>query len=85
MKEKWIIGIHVSNRVKKVSRVQEILTSYGCSIRTRLGLPDTENPTGEESGLILLEMTGDPQEFLRMENALLEIENLEVKKMVFWE
>ena len=82
MSEKWIIGIHVGDRVKEASRVQEILTTFGCSIKTRLGLHDEEDVHGEK-GLILLEMTGNPQEIMKMENALLEIENLEVKKMIF--
>jgi hypothetical protein len=82
MNEKWIIGIQISDRVKEASRVQDILTTFGCSIKTRLGLHDEEDGRGE-NGLIILEMTGNPEEIMKLENALLEVENLEVQRMIF--
>jgi hypothetical protein len=36
-----------------------------------------------KAGLILLELTGDVNEFMKLETALLAIEGLDVKKMVF--
>jgi hypothetical protein len=35
--------------------------------------------------MILLELTGDPKEYIKLENELLKIDGLEVKKMVFVE
>lgn len=84
-KEIWILGIHVSDRVKKAELIQPVLTKFGCTIRTRLGLHDVAEEFSSPTGLILLELTGDPAEFPKLENELLKIEGLEVKKMVFAE
>ena len=84
-KDIWIIGIHISDRVKKAELIQPILTKFGCTIQTRLGLHNVTEEFSSPTGTILLELTGDPQEFMKLENELLKIEGLEVKKMVFQE
>ena len=33
-----IIGIKINDRIKEAGKVQQVLTDYGCSIKTRLGL-----------------------------------------------
>ena len=33
-----IIGIKISNRIEEATKLQEILTNYGCVIKTRIGL-----------------------------------------------
>jgi hypothetical protein len=83
MKEMRIMGIYVNDRVKDVARIQPILTKYGCTIRTRLGLHSTDTDYAEDTGLILLELTGDTEECLRLENELHAIDDLDVQKMVF--
>lgn len=83
MKETWVLGINIMNRETSVSRVQNILAKFGCSIRTRLGLHSTDPAACAGCGLILLELYGDPGEFFKLENELLKIEGVEVKKMVF--
>ncbi len=35
-----IIGISVNNRAAESQQLQEILTKYGCYIKTRIGLHD---------------------------------------------
>jgi hypothetical protein len=83
MKETWIIGIHIPAKSERIEEVQKVLTKFGCSIRTRLGLHDTGRPEGEQGGIILLELTGDPVEFKKLERALRAIPGQEIKKMVF--
>jgi hypothetical protein len=83
MKEIWILGIRITDRVKKVSDVQSILTKFGCIITTRLGLHEVKNDYCDSAGLILLELTGPKEEFVKLENALLKVEGLVVKKMEF--
>lgn len=83
MKETWIMGIRLSDRGHDAIRLQSILTKYGCTIRTRLGLHETDEGTVSTTGLILLELTGDPTEFLKLENELLALEGVTVRKMVF--
>jgi hypothetical protein len=83
MKEIWILGIHITDRLQEVSDVQAILTKFGCTIKTRLGLHEVKDDFCARSGLIILELTGSREEFFKLENELLKIDGLEVKKMVF--
>jgi hypothetical protein len=81
--ETWILGIRIEDRIKSVEPVQSALTKFGCSIRTRLGLHDTGEEGDAAGGIILLELTGDPSEFFKLENELLKIEGVVTKKMIF--
>jgi hypothetical protein len=84
-KDIWILGIHISDRVREAGLIQPVLTKFGCIIRTRLGLHDVGEEFSSPTGMILLELTGDPKEYTKLENELLKIEGLEVKKMIFLE
>ena len=83
MKEVVILGLHITDRVKKVAMVQDVLTKFGCSIKTRLGLHDVHEEYCSSDGLIILELTGDKDEMVKLENALRNIEGLKVQKMTF--
>jgi hypothetical protein len=83
MKEIRVLGIFINDRVKNAEGIQRILSKYGCSIRTRLGLHEVIDEYSIEGGLMLLELTGDRNEWLKLENELLAIDNLEVQKMEF--
>ena len=83
MKEIVILGIHITDRVKEVALVQKVLTNFGCSIKTRLGLHDVEEENSSSDGVIILELTGDNNEFMKLENALNAIEGIKVQKMTF--
>ena len=56
-----VIGIHISDRVHHVPGVQNLLTEYGCSIKTRIGLHTVSETYCSPNGLILLEMAGPEQ------------------------
>jgi hypothetical protein len=83
MKEVRILGVMINDPAKGADKIQGILTKYGCVIRTRLGLHDINNDYAGDTGLMLLELSGDLQECLRLENDLLSIDGIEVQKMVF--
>jgi len=85
MKEIRILGIHLTNRAQTALDVQSALTKFGCSISTRLGLHEAGEERCSTGGLILLELTGAAEEAMKLENELLKIEGVEVKKMVFAE
>jgi len=85
MNTKWILGIYLRNRTHDTVHIQHLLTKYGGSIKTRIGLHDNEDEADPGHGIILLELTGDQREFLKLENELLSLEGIEVKKMVFEE
>jgi hypothetical protein len=83
MSETWILGVRISDRMTEANRVQSILTTFGCSIKTRLGLHEVNEDYCSPGGLLILELSGQREEFFKLENELLRIDGLEVRKMVF--
>ncbi len=80
--ETWILGIRVTDRATEVEQVQSVLSKFGCSVRTRLGLHDLQEGENAPGGIILLELAGDPVEFAKLENELLSIDGVITKKMI---
>lgn len=68
--ERTIMIILVASRTKNAAAVQGILTDWGCSIRTRLGLHDAGADTCSTNGLIILELVGDPARHKELEAKL---------------
>jgi len=78
-----ILGVLIRDRENKSQSVQNLLTKYGCSIKTRLGLHEVDNVSCSSCGLMILELIGDKSEMEKLENELIKIENVEVQKMIF--
>jgi hypothetical protein len=78
-----IIGIKVTPDVSDATQVQSILTMYGNIIRTRLGLNEEVDEKGNRYGIILLELSGDPEQFEMLQRRLERIDGLVVKHMEF--
>ncbi len=76
-----ILGILVGKKHDVVVSVQKLLTTYGCYIRTRLGV--NEVFFGEPAGLIILELTGDKTQHRHLERDLMALKDVHVRKMVF--
>ena len=72
-----IIGIKLDNRLQTAVKFQEVITNYGCEIKTRLGLHKTTNC--ENYGIIILDVEDKSAE--EVSSALSEI--CLVQKMVF--
>ncbi|MBR6722101.1 hypothetical protein IKL64_01450 [bacterium] len=51
-----IIGIQVSNRIEEATKLQEILTEYGCLIKTRIGLHDMGEYKCLNYGVVLIQV-----------------------------
>lgn len=83
MEEKRILGVLITDRKKEAGEVQKVLTKFGCSIKTRLGLHEASDETCSNEGLILLELTGEYKEMDNLEKELENIEGTETKKMTF--
>ena len=83
---KIIMGIELEQRRETAADVQEVLTDYGCFIKTRIGLHSASNQ-GEvcsEKGLIVLELINDSQKQTEeLEEKLTDIEGVNVKKIEF--
>ncbi len=78
-----IVGIYIPQRVKDAAKVQSILTEYGCSIKTRLGLHEVTADNCSNQGLVLLEMTGEVKEMDAMEEKLRKLEGIQIQRMDF--
>lgn len=76
-----IIGIKVKSREDNAIRVQNVLTSHGSIIKTRLGLHEG-NQGGSDYGLILIELYPNA-ELAGIEKDLSSIPGIEVQHMVF--
>lgn len=76
-----ILGIRIEDRVKEAGEVQKVLTQFGCSIKTRLGLHEVSSDLCSSSGLILLELTGLKEEQQKLHDALLKIPGTLIRKM----
>ena len=83
MQKHIILGIHITDRVHHVDAVQQLLTEYGCSIRTRLGLHETDKGFCSPNGLLVLEMTEEETQVNELTQKLNTINGVEVQKMVF--
>jgi len=82
-KETRILGILITDRQKEAGKVQNVLTKYGCTIKTRLGLHEATDDFCSTSGLILLELIGDLSDMDKLEKELVAIEGTQTQKMVF--
>ena len=78
-----IVGIHTQDRLGDVPNIQGVLSKYGCSIRTWLGLHEVQDDFCSTAGLILLDTAGPRDEIDAMVKALDEIEGVDVKTMEF--
>jgi len=76
-----VIGILVERDTDTVKDVQKVLSSYGCCIRTRLGVNESFN--GKPAGLIILELKGDSQQCCFLAKDLCLLKNVYVRTPVF--
>ncbi len=78
-----ILGLHVKNRIKDAGAVQDLLTQYGCNIKTRVGLHEVSGDFCAPNGIMLLELFGDEATCTELQTKLKAVDGLDVKKMVF--
>lgn len=81
---KIIMGIQLQQRHETAIGVQNLLTKYGCFIKTRLGVHQASADSCSEQGLIILEfMDNADKEAKELEKELTGINSVVVKKMEF--
>lgn len=59
---KTILIILIGNRKKSAVKVQQILTGWGCNIKTRLGIHDGVLENCTDHGLLILELVGEEEQ-----------------------
>ena len=83
MAKKVVLGVRVASRAKSAPKLQGVLTKFGCSIRTRVGLHDAGDGRCSPGGLVLLETCGAAKDVAALERSLKTLAGVEVRKMVF--
>lgn len=76
-----IVVIKIEKRNDDAVTVQNILTQYGCCIKTRLGLHDTSDTSCSSEGLVILELTGNTTDQRAMCDALGKLKSVKVKEV----
>ena len=74
--EKTIILIMVGKRRESAVQVQKILTDFGCSIKTRLGIHDGVLDRCSEQGFLMIEFVGDSNEKTGIMEELKKVDNV---------
>jgi hypothetical protein len=83
MAETRVLGILIEDRLAEAVEVQRLLTEYGCSIKTRLGLHEADDTKCSRAGLVLLELCGRTEEWDALESKLAALKGVKVRKMSF--
>lgn len=74
-----IMAIRLPQRVQTAPVFQNILSRYGCNIRTRIGLHDINETYCAPDGIIVLEVIGKDEIISSMLKELEEIKELQIK------
>lgn len=78
-----VLGVQLNHRNNTAPKFQEIITKYGCNIKTRIGLHKVEGNLCSTSGVILLELIGEEETFSALEAEIKTIPDAQVQKMIF--
>lgn len=57
-----VILVKIDHRSSEATKVQDILTEFGCNIKVRLGLHEVSKDYCANDGLIVLEVEGNEDE-----------------------
>jgi len=74
-----ILIITVEKRKKTAHTVQNILTEWGCRIKTRLGIHDGVLDDCSNKGLIILELVGETKDHLELARKLDLLEGVQTR------
>ena len=74
-----VLLVLVSIRKESANTVQKILTEWGCTIKTRLGLHSGVLEECSESGLIFLELAGEQEKRTELARKLNLVKGVQAK------
>lgn len=83
MKETRIIGLLIRDRIKEAGRTQQVLSDHAHLIKSRLGFHELNENTCSRAGVIILQLTGKPEEWNAFEHEISQIGGVELQKMSF--
>jgi hypothetical protein len=68
--KKSVLLILIGKRKDEAVKVQQILTGWGCMIKTRLGIHDGVLDNCSDSGLVIIELVGEEEKKLELTRKL---------------
>jgi hypothetical protein len=83
MDELRILGLNVFDRIKESGRAQSVLSRYAHCIRTRLGFHELSSEVCSRNGFIILELTGEKEDWTKLQHELSEIGGINIQIMSF--
>ena len=78
-----IVAIKINGREAKASIVQEILTKYGCNIRTRVGFHEVNEDQCSMDGILILQLFGKDTEIQAMLGEIDKLDGVSSKLIEF--
>lgn len=78
-----IMAIKINDRPDHATNVQEILTKYGCNIKTRVGFHDVSEDQCSMDGLVMLQLFGKEKDIQALFDELDTVEGVKVKFIDF--
>lgn len=78
-----LLAIKINGRSNNAPHVQEILTKYGCNIRTRVGFHETSEDHCSMDGILILQLFGNEAEIHSMKKELNGLEGVSAKEIEF--
>jgi len=76
-----LVAIKVGKREDSATKVQGILTSFGCSIKVRLGLHDLPEGVCSPAGLIILQVNAEDSEISKFVDELNSISDVVARSL----
>lgn len=83
MSRSTVFGVKLIQRTLSSLKFQEILTKYGCNIKTRIGLHHVTDNVCSSEGVILIEAIGEQSIINDFEEELKLLDEVELQKMTF--
>lgn len=84
MKEIRILGLLITDRIKEAGKIQRVLSNYSHIIQSRLGFHELSDDVCSRTGVIILQLVGQPDDWDEFENDLSQIGGVELQRMKFY-
>lgn len=78
-----IMAIKINGRASNAPIVQEILTKYGCNIKTRIGFHETNEDQCSTDGILILQLSGQDKEIQAFFNEIEKLDGVTPKFIEF--
>lgn len=74
-----IMAIRINGRISQAPSVQEVLTRYGCNIKTRVGFHEVNEDQCSMDGILILQLFGKESEIQAMFDELKQLDGVAAK------